>query len=62
MTETTRFALVLDGKQVSKAHSTRHAVIIEAYERNIVARTTTDFGSDNGYDWLPPGYEIREVV
>jgi hypothetical protein len=31
----------------------RHAVIIEAYERNIVARTTADFEADDFYNWLP---------
>lgn len=60
-THTTNFALFKDGKQVSKAHSTRHAVIIEAYEKNIVARTTADFGTDDSYAWLPDEYEIREV-
>jgi hypothetical protein len=61
MTATTNFALFRDGKQITKAHSTRHAVITEAYERNIVQRTTPDFGSNDEYAWLPDEYEIKEV-
>jgi hypothetical protein len=57
----TRFALFLDSKQITKAHSTRHAVIIDAYERNIVARTTADFGTNDSYNWLPEEYEIRKA-
>ena len=63
MTEskTTRYALFKDGNQVTKAHSTRHAVIIEAYEKRIVMRTTSDFGSPEIYAWLPTDLEIMEM-
>jgi hypothetical protein len=31
----------------------RHAVIIDAHERSIVARTTADFEADDCYNWVP---------
>jgi hypothetical protein len=61
-TETAAYALFLDGKQVTKEHSTKHAVIIEAYEKRLVMRTTPDFGEPETYNWLPVGYKIKEVA
>jgi hypothetical protein len=48
------YALFKDGEQVSKSHSTRRAVEIEAFEAGIVI-----YGY--GQRYLPEGYEIKEV-
>jgi hypothetical protein len=48
------FALFQNGKQISKAHSTRHAVRIEAIEQGAA-------GWRKGSIVLLGGYEIREV-
>ena len=58
------FALFKDGEQVSKAHSTRLAAKIEAYERKIVVSCGTDFpdyGVHRRGHELIGGYEIKEI-
>jgi len=59
------FALFLDGRQVSKPHTTRDAVAIEAFERGAVERGSQDFPGDpasfKGLA-LAAGYDIRAVT
>jgi hypothetical protein len=62
--QTTRHALFRDGKQISKAHSTRLAVVHEGFEQGAVIRYSVDFLNDalRSQDIeLADGYEIREV-
>jgi hypothetical protein len=59
------FALFRDGKQISKAHSTRAAATIEAFERGAIVISHADFWAKEvlfaeSLD-LSDGYEIREV-
>jgi hypothetical protein len=55
------YALFHEGKQISKAHSTEKAAIVEAYERKIVVSSGFDFPGDKSGHFLPRGYEIREI-
>lgn len=55
------YALFKDGKQISKAHSTREAAAIEAYERGLVVDWGADFPGDKPGRWLAGGYEIKQV-
>jgi hypothetical protein len=50
-----------DGRQVSKAHSTREAVLVEAHERRAVITESSDFGDFRRIARLVRGYEIRET-
>jgi hypothetical protein len=50
----TRYALFKDGVQVSKAHSTRYAVEIEAFEAKLAVKSES-------YTIIANGVEIREV-
>jgi hypothetical protein len=43
---TGRFALFRDGKQISKAHSTRHAAVMDAYTHGAMLRVSPDFPGD----------------
>jgi hypothetical protein len=52
--QTARYALFKDGVQVSKAHSTRYAVEIEAFEAKLAVKTES-------YKMIADGVEIREV-
>lgn len=56
------YALFKDGKQVSKAHSTREAATIEAYERGLVVDWGADFPGDKPGRALADGYEIKQAV
>ena len=49
------YALFKNDKQISKAHTTRRAALIEAYELNVVIQGRKLFG-------LIKGYEIKEVL
>lgn len=51
---TTRYALFRDGKQVTKSHSTKRAVGIEAIEKHHASYAKGRIICDKGY-------EIREV-
>lgn len=62
MTETTLYALFKDGKQVSKAHSTRNAVITEAHELGVVFAYHADMPGDVSGRDLAAGYKIQEVA
>ena len=55
------FALFHDGKQVSKAHTTRRAAVIEAYEQKAVVDCGADFTHDTEGRYLADGYEIKEL-
>jgi hypothetical protein len=58
----TLYALFLDGRQISKAHTTRQAVVMEAFERGAVERRSEDFPGDPATHAAPaPGYEIRPI-
>lgn len=48
------WALFKDGKQASKAHPSRMAVLIEAYEAGAIVRTARGA-------YFADGYEIKEV-
>ncbi len=55
-------ALFKDGRQVSKAHSTRVAVAIEAFEMGLVVTSGVDFPGDVATGpGLVDGYEIKEI-
>lgn len=60
------FALFKNWKQVSKARSTRGAVLIEAMQSGAAVCASADFPGDlRGIAQtvsLPEGYEIREVT
>ena len=59
----TRYALFLDGRQISKAHRTREAVVMEAFERGAVERRSEDFPGDPPTNTaLAPRYEIRPIT
>ena len=58
------YALFKGGKQMSKAHSTKGAALIEAYERKVVVSSCSDFPDHEpmkSSKELLDGYEIREV-
>jgi len=54
------FALFRNGKQVSKAHSTKDAVAAEAFELGAVLTWSGDFKPGSGII-LADGYEIKEI-
>ena len=56
------YALFKDSKQISKAHSTREAAIVEAREIGKVQRVVHDFCGNTHRITLVEGYEIREVT
>ncbi|CAH2606412.1 conserved protein of unknown function (plasmid) [Rhodovastum atsumiense] len=55
----TWFALFRNGKQVSKAHASRAAALVEAYERGAVIKWGVDLPGDRPGQALDEGYEIR---
>ena len=62
---TKQYALFKDEKQISKAHSTRIAVVAEAYSHGAVIRGCKDFGDepDSVCDkTLSNVYQIKEVI
>lgn len=50
-----RYALFKDGVRVSKAHSTRYAVEVEAFEAGLMIKSTTFIAA-------VPGVEIKEAT
>ena len=56
------FALFHNDTQVSKPHSTREAVIVEAFEMGAAYRGSPDFIGENTHETvgLFEGYEIKE--
>jgi len=60
----TTYAIFKDGIQISKTHSTREAVIMEAYSHGVVVQGSKVFGDepDSVCDkTLSNGYEIRRI-
>lgn len=55
------YALFYNGKQLSKAHSTKDAAMIEAFERRIVIDGSPDFIGDKGFRTFAGGFEIKEI-
>ena len=49
------YALFKNNKQISKAHTTKRAALIEAYELNVVIRGGKFLG-------LIDGYKVKEVL
>ena len=49
------YAIFKDGKQVTKAHSTKRAAMVEAFEAKIIYSSRYEM-------CLPNGYIIQEVV
>lgn len=60
-TETTKYALFHEGKQVSKAHSSDYAVMVEAFEIGAVVTNHADFGDEKTVTTLANGYEIKNI-
>lgn len=59
------FALFKGDKQITKPHSTKAAVLVEAYERGLVTSGLSDFpGQMRGVSTiaLDKGHSIREVT
>ena len=57
----TDYALFHDGKQISKAHSTRFAAIVEACEAGAAVYSTPDFPGGWSGVVFADGYEVREA-
>lgn len=57
----TQYALFKDGIQVSKAHVSKEAVDIEAFEAGAIMRYSADFIGDKSGQLLCSGYEIKEI-
>ena len=57
----TMYALFKGEERVSKAHSTKHAVRIEAYAAGLVLFIGADFPGDDTGTVLAAGHSIREV-
>lgn len=55
------YALFKDGKQHSKAHSSREAATVEAYEIGAVVDWGADWIGDKPGRGLAGGYEIKEI-
>ena len=55
------FALFKDGKQASKAHSTKDAVAVEAYEMGLVVDWGADFPGDKPGRGMIDNYKIKKV-
>lgn len=55
------YAIFKDNKQVTKAHSTKEAAMIEAFEGKHAHYASRDFVGDKGGFFLNKGYEIKEV-
>jgi|HubBroStandDraft_4_1064222.scaffolds.fasta_scaffold122747_5 hypothetical protein len=55
------YALFKDGRQYSKAHSTKEAAAIEAYEKGVIVDWGTDFPSDKPGRGIMEGFEIRKI-
>lgn len=55
------YALFHNGQQIGKAHSTKRAAEIEAYERFVVIDYCADFIGDRSGRCLADGYEIKET-
>lgn len=56
-----QYALFTGKKQISKAHSTKEAVEIEAFEQKLVIDYSADFIGDQSGRHLADGYSIREL-
>jgi len=54
------YAVFKGKEQVSKAHSTREAAWIEAYEMGVVVEGSTDFGPQNYWRCMAKGYTVEE--
>lgn len=62
-TEQSRMYALFDGNnQISKAHSTKEAVAIEAFEKKLVIDFGADFIGDKSGRCLPEGFAIKEVL
>jgi len=62
MTTTDPMYALFDGdRRISKAHSSKEAVAVEAYERKLVLDYSADFAGDKASRSLPNGISIREV-
>ena len=57
----TTYALFHNNKQISKSHSTKQAVLIEAYEHKAILHYSADFPGDTSGIELANGYEIKEI-
>lgn len=55
------YALFEGNKQISKAHASERAAVVEAFERKLVVDGAADFPGDKSGRFLIPPYEIREV-
>lgn len=56
------YAVFKDGKQYSKAHSTKEAAKIEAYEMGVVVDWGADFIGDKPGRGLIDRFEIKETT
>jgi hypothetical protein len=57
----TDYALFHNGEQISKAHSTRYAAEVEAYDQGAVIKWGPDFPRDASGASLADGYEVKPV-
>ena len=55
------YAIFKDDKQVTKAHSTREAAMVEAFEAKLAYYASPDFPGDKGGFGLYDGYKLKEV-
>jgi len=55
------YAIFKDKKQVTKAHSTKEAIMTEAFENKLAYYRHPDFSNDTGGLFLMNEYEIQEL-
>lgn len=57
----TDYALFLNGEQISKAHSTHAAAMVEVFEAGAAVRSAADFPGDWSGTVMADGYEVKPV-
>ena len=55
------YAIFKNEKQVTKAHSTKKAAIVEAFEAKMASYAFPDYIGDKGGLFLNNGYKLQEV-
>lgn len=55
------YAIFKDDKQVTKAHSTKEAAMVEAFEAKLACYAYPDFPGDKGGLFLDDGCTLKEL-
>ena len=56
-----QYAVFKDGKQVTKAHSTKEAAMVEAFEKKLAYYAYPDFYNQVGGLFLIDGVKLKQI-